>query len=59
MLVLEFVWKPMEEIGKAVLVLREVATGINHCLAAARHALYEAVERAGWQRAPTFLQNLD
>ncbi len=32
MLVLEFVWKPMEEIGNAVLVLRGVAAGINHCL---------------------------
>ncbi len=28
--------------------IRGVAAGINHCLAAARHALHEAAERAGW-----------
>ncbi len=42
MLVLEFVRKPMEEIGNAVLVLRGVAAGINHCLA------FQNFPRANW-----------
>ena len=41
--------------GNAVLVLRWVAVCINDCFAATGHALDEAVECAGGQRAPTFM----
>ncbi len=45
--------------GNAVLVPRWVAVCINDCLAATGHALDKVVESAGWQRSPTFLQDLE
>ncbi len=41
--------------GNAVLIHRWVAVCINDCFAVTGHALDEAVECAGGQRAPTFV----